>query len=475
MLASLLSRPRLPTRASWGHFSAQSSSAQRSRMHTNRAIITQVLRLIDSTQHIQQYLGHFHPSQGESLAVIALGPDSLSSPRSAMRDQLEQLADSLAFLRCVGLFPIVVHGELDLDFLSSSKLHGPSNQQNCLRRIRTTNYRLSALLEQQDVETRPIPSGVFTTASEPGSAISHHQGNVTELTIQGIKSAVRAGSIPVVAALGTSSADSRTCALDTHHAAMHLARVLQPLRSIFLVPEASPSSLPANAAPSNALRDLARELKPHASIMLGTAMALRSTIFSNPALWTVLRNPRAIQSATSLKNFPSREALHTALRRHLLSDAAISIDKILSQLETRDFTAYFDHDPTSPSPAQTINNLALVFSKASFPWQFSPSLPSGGVEVCPPRSIPKSIEQGHFSENSSEENISELALFSVSQSDWHNGVAERFWERIRADHVSLWGSLTETDPSLSWWITRSSGHLKRRLEEKVYLWYGLVT
>jgi hypothetical protein len=36
--------------------------------------------LIDSTQHIQQYLGQFHPSQGKSLAVIALGPNSLSPP-----------------------------------------------------------------------------------------------------------------------------------------------------------------------------------------------------------------------------------------------------------------------------------------------------------------------------------------------------------------------------------------------------------
>jgi hypothetical protein len=54
-------------------------------------------------------------------------------------------------------------------------------------------------------------------------------------------------------------------------------------------------------------------------------------------------------------------------------------------------------------------------------------------------------------------------------------VAERFWNRIRTDHASLWGSLAETDPSLPWWLARSSGSLKRRPERKVYLWQGVVT
>lgn len=271
MLVPLLGRRGLPTRASWGHFSAQSSSGQRFCMHTNRGIITQLLRLIGSTQHIQQYLGQFHPSQGESLAVIALGPNSLSPLRSTVREQLEQLADSLAFLRLVGLFPIVVHGELDLDHPSISRVEGPKNQPNRLSRIRTTNNQLSALLEQQDVETRPISSGIFTAVSESDGTMSYHHGHVTDIATQGIKSAIRTGSIPVVAALGTSSAESRTYALDTHDAVVQLARVLQPSRSIFLVHDASPSSLSAFTTVSPALHDLVRELRPHASIMHGLA------------------------------------------------------------------------------------------------------------------------------------------------------------------------------------------------------------
>ncbi|CAP95977.1 hypothetical protein E8E15_008223 [Penicillium rubens] len=470
MLAPLLGRCGLPTRASWGYLSVQPSRGQRFCMHTNRGIITQMLRLIDSTQHIQQYLGQFHPSQGKSLAVIALGPNSLSPPRTAVREQLEQLADSLAFLRRVGLFPVVVHGELDLDLPSISRVEGPSDQPNRLCRIRTTNYQLSALLEQQDVETRPISSGIFTSVSESDGTMSYHQGHVTDVATQGIKSAIHNGYIPVVAALGTSSAESRTYALDTHDAVAQLARVLQPLRSIFLVRDASPSSLSALIATSPAMHDLARELRPHASIMLGEATALRSTIFPDPALWTVLRNPRIVQSATSLQDFPSREALRTALQRHVISNGAIDINALLTQLETRDFIAYFDHDPISPAPEQTVNNLALVFTQASFPWQFAPSLPSGDAEAYAPRSMATSVEQ-----HSIIGNISELALFSISHLDWHNGVAERFWDRIREDHVSLWGSMAETDPSLSWWLTRSSGRIKRQLEEKIYMWYGPVT
>ncbi|KAJ5674925.1 Aspartate/glutamate/uridylate kinase [Penicillium maclennaniae] len=472
MLARLLRRPRPFGPQHGGRCSAASLSLHRSRTQINRAVITRLLRLIDSKQQIQHYLDEFHPSQGDSLAVIALGPNALSSPGSTTQAQLEQLADSLAFLRRVGLFPIVVHGELNLDlgFASNPRLERLANPLNRLQRIRTVNQQLSALFEGRDVETRPIPSGIFTAVAETDCTKSSHTGSVTDIVSQGIESAVRARSIPVVAALGTSSADSRTYVLDPHHAAVHLARVLQPLRSIFLYPNTQPSLLPPGPDASTALQTLARELGPEASIMLGPATALSNVIFPDPTLWTMLRHPRTVQTANCLQQFPSEEALCTALQRHLTHSPGIDIDAVLSQLESREFAAYFDHDPTSPSPEQTIHNLALVFPRASFPWRSPPTLLSGRQEGWASSSTTASVEESHL-----DGSIFELTLFSISQPDWRNGVAEKFWNRIRADHVSLWGSLAESDPSLSWWLNRSSGSLKRRPEERVYLWHGVVT
>ncbi|KAJ6023762.1 Aspartate/glutamate/uridylate kinase [Penicillium herquei] len=469
MLVPLLCRFRFTYPHRGGHFVSQFSTAQRSRAQTNREVITQLLSLIDSKHQIQHYVERFHPSQGDALAVIALGPNTFSLTGPTIRAQLEQLADSLAFLRRVGLFPIVVHGglglDLDLDIASDSTLEEPVNLSNHLRCIRTTNHLLSALLEHRDVETRPISSGVFTAVATSDRGLSSHGGNLTGFIPETIESAIRAKSVPVVAALGTSSTNSRTYALDPHNAAVHIARVLLPSHSIFLHPEGMrPSSLPPGPAASAALHTLASELGPNASIMHGTAKSLSSAIFPDPRPGSVLHSQRCVRHATSLRNFPSKEALRLAFHRHIHPGAGISIDELMSQLETRDFAAYFDHDSASSSPEQTIHNLALVFPRASFPWN-SPHL-----ETWAPSSAATSVENARR-----DESISELALFAISQQDWGNGIAQQFWNRIRADHGSLWGSLSNTDPTLSWWLSRSSGVLKRRVEERVYMWHGLVS
>lgn len=473
MLGSLVRRPRLPAPKHGGHLFANFSVGERYRTQTNRAVLTRLLRLIDSKQDIQHYLDQFHPSQGDSLAVIALGSNALSPSGCATRAQVEELADSLAFLRHVGLTPIVVHGELDLDHdrdnHSSPSFDDSSDQSGLLQRIRTTNHQVSALLEHRDAAARPISSGVFTAVDELHCGKFSNQGSVTDITPEGIESAIRSDFIPVVAALGTSSADSRTFVLDPHHAALHLARVLQPLRSIFIDTNNQASSWLPNPIGPDGLNELNNELGPNASIMLGTPTGLSSAIFPDPALLTVLRNPPSIQTATSLQQFPSQGVLREALQRHLHPSTGINIDTLMEQLETRDFIAYFDHDSNSSSPEQTIHNLALVFSRASFPWEVS--LSSGDPDAQPSDDPPTTlVDESHL-----DESISELALFGMHQSDWHNGVAKDFWNRIRAEHESLWGWLTESHPSLPWWLSQTSGSLKRRPEGKVYLWHGVVT
>ncbi|KAJ5715515.1 Aspartate/glutamate/uridylate kinase [Penicillium malachiteum] len=320
-----------------------------------------------------------------------------------------------------GLIPIVVHGELgldlDLDIASDSTIEEPINQSNHLRCIRTTNHLLSALLEHRDVETRPISSGVFTAVARSDRGLFSHEANMTGFIPETIESAIRAKSVPIVATLGTSSTNSRTYALDAHNAAIHLARVLQP---------------------------------PHVAPSFRTTRDVR-------------HDQRRVRHAISLRDFPSKEALRLAFHRHIHPGAGISIDALMSQLETRDFAAYFDHDSASSSPEQTIHNLALVFPRASFPWN-SPHL-----DTWDPSSAATSVENAHR-----DQKFSEIALFAISQPGWQNGVAEQFWNRIRADHGSLWGSLPNTDPSLSWWLSRSSGALKRRPEKRVYMWHGLV-
>lgn len=473
MLGPLMRRPRLPGSKCGGYF-APFSVAERFRAQTNRAVLTRLLRLIDSKQQIQHYLDQFSPSQTESLAVVALGPNALSPRGCASSKLVEELADSLAFLRHVGLMPIIVHGELGLspnqDDSHPSTLDESVLQSGRLQCIRATNSLLSALLEQRDAETRPICSGVFEAVGKSAWEESPHLCNVVGITPRVIESAIRANCIPVVAALGSSSASSSTNVLDPHHAALHLARVLRPSRSIFLDFESdSLASLPSPTE-STTLESFADELSPDASIMLGTAGDLSSAIFADPTYWKVLRNSQHVHVATSVHQFPSKSALRAALQRHLHPGIGISSDAILAQLEMRDFAAYFDHDPTSSSPAETIHNLALIFPRAEFPWGYSSSLSRGPSEAWNSPPIPAmSVTESHVGTGASE-----LVLFGISKSDRNNGIADQFWSRICADHPSLWGSLSEHDPSLSWWLSQTSGFLKRQSEGKVVLWHGII-
>ncbi|KAJ5618554.1 Aspartate/glutamate/uridylate kinase, partial [Penicillium herquei] len=102
------------------------------------------------------------------------------------------------------------------------------------------------------------------------------------------------------------------------------------------------------------------------------------------------------------------------------------------------------------SPEQIIHNRAFVFPRTSFPSS------SSHLETWAPSSTTTSVENAHR-----DEPISRLALFSISHPDWQNSVAEQFCNWIREDHGSLWGSLANTDQSLSWWLSRSSGFRTR--------------
>ncbi|KAJ5726953.1 Aspartate/glutamate/uridylate kinase, partial [Penicillium malachiteum] len=104
-----------------GHFVSQFSTAHRSRAQTNRGVTQLLTRgLIDSKHQIQHYLKRLHPSQGDALTVIALGPNTLSLTGPTIRAQLEQFADSLVFLRHVGLFPVIVHASQPIKCVESS-------------------------------------------------------------------------------------------------------------------------------------------------------------------------------------------------------------------------------------------------------------------------------------------------------------------------------------------------------------------
>ena len=72
-------------------------------MRRTRDTIVRLLNNIGSRKEVEQYLKRFSEVESHRFAVVKVGG-------AVLRDELDALASSLAFLYRVGLYPIVVHG-----------------------------------------------------------------------------------------------------------------------------------------------------------------------------------------------------------------------------------------------------------------------------------------------------------------------------------------------------------------------------
>src|SRR6478735_10603115 len=94
--------PRTPSPAIGGCF-RYPRSEPRLTMTDMRTTIVRLLSNMASAKEIQQYLKRFSQLDAARFAVVKVGG-------AILRDELDALVSSLAFLQQVGLTPIVVHG-----------------------------------------------------------------------------------------------------------------------------------------------------------------------------------------------------------------------------------------------------------------------------------------------------------------------------------------------------------------------------
>src|SRR3546814_5072935 len=152
-------------------------------MQSNRQTRQTIVRLLSgmgSTKEISQYLKRFSRLDAARFAVVKVGG-------AVLRDELDALVSSLAFLQQVGLTPIVVHGagpQLDeamqaagLDKRVVDNLrHTDAAVLAVVRRVlRHENLRLVEALPATGARAPPLPSGVFE-AEFPDPPPNEHAG-----------------------------------------------------------------------------------------------------------------------------------------------------------------------------------------------------------------------------------------------------------------------------------------------------------
>ncbi len=207
-----------------------------SEQHT-RQVIVRLLSGMGGAREIQQYLKRFSQLDARRFAVVKVGG-------AVLRDDLDALTSSLAFLQQVGLTPVVVHGagpQLD-DALAEAgiekrsvnglRVTTPETLGVARRVFHRENLRLVEALHAMDTRATSVVSGVFN-ASYLDRDNCGLVGKVDSVDLAPIDASLRLSSIPVIASLGE-TADGQILNVNGDVAAHALVRALEPYKIVFL-------------------------------------------------------------------------------------------------------------------------------------------------------------------------------------------------------------------------------------------------
>lgn len=202
-----------------------------------RTTIVRLLSNMASAKEIQQYLKRFSQLDAARFAVVKVGG-------AVLRDELDALVSSLAFLQQVGLTPIVVHGagpQLDTEMhaagiekkIVDNLRHTDAAVLAVVRRVlRHENLKLVEALQAEGVRATSIQSGVFEAAFLDRDRYGL-VGKVARVDTDGIHAAIKVGSIPVITSLAE-TADGQIVNVNADWAANELIKTLQPYKIVFL-------------------------------------------------------------------------------------------------------------------------------------------------------------------------------------------------------------------------------------------------
>lgn len=202
-----------------------------------RSIVSQVLSQLGTSREARYYLKQYSSDSELQFAVIKIGG-------AVLEEQVGPLAAALAFLRNLGLMPIILHGagpQLDVALHEASietvkrrglRVTTPDVMEVARPVIYRANRRLVSALDEQGVRAQGIQHGVFVCdyldREEFGLV-----GDIRHVDLEAIKDVAHQGIMPVVACLGESTT-GQVMNINADIAARELIWKVKPHKIIFL-------------------------------------------------------------------------------------------------------------------------------------------------------------------------------------------------------------------------------------------------
>lgn len=319
--------------------------------HTQtRQTIVRLLSSMASAKEISQYLKRFSQADAKRFAVVKVGG-------AVLRDDLDALTSSLAFLQQVGLTPIVVHGagpQLDVELAAAGiekqtvnglRVTSPEALAIVRRVFQAQNLKLVEALQQTDARATSIISGVFEA-----DYLDHDTyglvGRVTRVNLAPIEASLHAGSIPVIASMGE-TIGGQILNVNADFAANELVQVLQPYKIIFLTGTggllddagtvidsinlsteydhliAQPWINGGMRVKIEQIKDLLDRLPLTSSVSITKPAELAKELFTHKGSGTLVRRGEKVLSVTSWKQLELvrlRELIESSFGRTLVDD-----------------------------------------------------------------------------------------------------------------------------------------------------------
>ena len=203
-----------------------------------RQTIVRLLSSMASAKEISQYLKRFSQLDAKRFAVVKVGG-------AVLRDDLDALTSSLAFLQDVGLTPIVIHGagpQLDEELAAAGiekqtvnglRVTDAGSARDRAPRVPGAEPQAGRGAAGAATRARPRSSSGVFEADYLDRDTYGLVGEVKRVNLAPIEASLQAGSIPVIASLGE-TAGGQILNVNADFAANELVQVLQPYKIVFL-------------------------------------------------------------------------------------------------------------------------------------------------------------------------------------------------------------------------------------------------
>lgn len=204
-----------------------------------RQLVQELLAQLGSSREAQQYLKEYSGTNQARFAVVKVGGGIL-------RDHLDELTSALAFLHRLGLIPVVLHGagpQLDEALaeagIETERREGLRVTTEAVMSVARPlmyreNLKLVEALEAKGIRARGIQHGVFQCGYLDRETLGL-VGEVKQVELDAVESAVRSGAVPVLTCLGESPS-GQVLNINADIATRELVWKLRPHKVIFLSP-----------------------------------------------------------------------------------------------------------------------------------------------------------------------------------------------------------------------------------------------